>query len=70
MMPFGGGGRKAPPPLPPAPRLAEVSFGGTLEKQRRKRAQGRSSTLVSRGLLFQAPLIAGMELGTKTRLGE
>ncbi len=52
-MTFGGGPRTPRKPTAP-PRLVDIESGSVMEKERRKLARGRSNTLRSRGLLFDA----------------
>lgn len=68
-MSFGGGGSPPRPIIPP--RLGQVDIGGVIARERRKKAHGRSSTLLSRGLLTQANISgpAGGLFGDNTLLG-
>ena len=49
---------------------AETTGADTEELVRRKRAMARSATLVSRGLLFEAPLLQSPMIFGKRKLGE
>ena len=59
-MPFGGGTNTPRKPAPIAKAIETT--GGNDVKERIKRAQGRSGTLFSRGLLFK-PTVNNSKLG-------
>lgn len=59
-MSFGGGPRTPPKPSP-LPKAGNIVKGSVFETERRKRAQGRSGTLLSRGMLGD-PILAAAQL--------
>ena len=52
-----GGGFKAPVPekAPPAPQPADTELGAKVTERERRRRAGKTSTLLSRGMLTENP---------------
>jgi len=66
---FGGGGSSPKPVAPtPPPRAAEITPLQVTEKERRRRAKGRS-TILTGGLLTDPRLDQPFATGLKTTLG-
>jgi len=63
-MSFGGSPSKPRKP-DPIPQLATIEPGSVMEKKRRKLAQGRSGTNITRGLLFEKPMLQSPMLTDK-----